>query len=117
MTHGAVRTQDERGDEKPQRVSTAQEETDGEETEERAPPKRSPAPNGSSRREGEGGGWTPTQQRAPTARSEGLGGDPPSLQHRTLRTRGTGNQRGDPSELSERWSPTEDGPRRVVIIN
>ena len=52
------------------------------------PPERSRAPNASGRRGGEGRGGTPTQQRAPMARSEGAGGDPREHQQGTPPARG-----------------------------
>ena len=73
--HGKRTQREEGGDENPRRASSERSTTDGE-TEEIPPPERSHAPNASGRKGGEGRGGTPTQQRAPMARSEGSGGDP-----------------------------------------
>ena len=76
--HGATRhsrrpQQEEGGDKNPRRASSERA-TDNGETEERDPPEGSCAPNVSGRRGEEGRGGTPTQQRAPMARSGGTGG-------------------------------------------
>ena len=60
-THSAVQTREEEGDKNPRRTSSAQEETDSRETEERGLPKWSRAPNASGLRGGDWGGGTPTQ--------------------------------------------------------
>ena len=63
------------GGEEPWRASLAREPHDGE-TEERAPPEQSRAPNMSSHRGVEGGGGPPTQKRASTMRRRGKDGGP-----------------------------------------
>ena len=72
--HSAGQIWKEEGDENPKCASSAQE-TDGREMETRGPPERLRVPNASGRRGGGGGGGTPTQQCAPMARSEDMGGD------------------------------------------
>ena len=67
---GPAPEEDGHGATQQRRASSEQEPVNGE-TEERAPPERSRAPNVSGQQGGEGGGGSPTQQRAPMARSEG----------------------------------------------
>ena len=100
------------GDEKPRRASAAQEETDGRETEESPPPERSPAPNKSGCPGGKGEGGPPPRSALPRSAAKEWGGTPQHSSTGLPRARGTRNQRGPPSELSERWSPTEDGPQQ-----
>ena len=60
------------------------------------PPERQPAPNTSGSRGGEGEGEPPAQQRAPEARSRGIGGSPLAENPRTPPADGDQVRDGNP---------------------
>ena len=76
--HGATgsgKTQREEGDDETPRNAREERDLTNRQTEERAPPERSRAPNASGRQGGEGRRGSPSQQRAPMAHIEGAVGD------------------------------------------